>query len=81
MRMARRKKRADLFAPLDPLNGYPEMMSAQDIAEFAGIAESSALKWIQEHGGVVVVKGKVRNTWRIAKEYVRQGFNLPRISA
>ena len=76
-----RKKRADLFAPLDPLNGYSEMMSAKDIAEFAGIAESSALKWIQEHGGVVVVKGKVRNTWRIAKEYVRQGFNLPRISA
>ena len=76
-----RKKRADIFAPLDPLNGYPEMMSPQDIAEFAGIAESSALKWIQENGGVILVKGKVRNLRRVAKEYVRQGFNLPRISA
>lgn len=78
--MARRKTES-IFAGLDPLSGYPEMMSAQDIAEFAGIAEASALKWIQEHGGVIVVKGKVRNTWRIAKEYVRRGFNLPRISA
>ena len=76
-----RKKRADIFAPLDPLNGYPEMMSPQDIAEFAGISETSATKWLQEHGGVPVVKGRVRNVWRIAKEYVRQGFNLPRISA
>lgn len=79
--MAKRKKTENIFAALDPLSGYPEMMSPQDIAEFAGISETSAAKWLQEHGGVPVVKGKVRNVWRIAKEYVRQGFNLPRISA
>ncbi len=79
--MARRKKAEPIFAALDPLNGYPEMMSAQDIAEFAGISEGSALKWMRENGGVAVVKGKVRETWRIAKEYVRRGFNLPRITA
>ena len=76
-----RKKKETTFAVLDPLYGYPEMMSAQDVAGFAGISEPSALKWMQEHGGVIVVKGKVRNVWRIHKEYVRRQFNIPRITA
>lgn len=80
--MARRKKPEPIFAALDPLNGYPEMMSPQDIAEFAGISEAVARGWMREHGAVTVAKGdKGRETLRIAKEYVRQGFNLPRISA
>ena len=77
----RKKKETGTFAVLDPLYGYPEMMSTQDVAEFAGISEGSALKWIQENGGVIVVKGKVRNVWRIHKEYVRRQFNIPRITA
>ena len=79
--MRKRKTSENTFALLDPLYGYPEMMSAKDISEFAGIGENSALKWIQENGGVIVVKGKVRNVWRIHKEYVRRQFNLPRITA
>lgn len=75
--MPRKRKNAEsIGAPLDPLWGYSEMMSAKDIAEFAGISEASALKWIQENGGVIVVKGKVRNVWRIHKEYVRRAFKL-----
>ncbi len=77
----RKKKSENTFAVLDPLSGYPEMMSAQDIAEFAGICEHSALKWMQENGGVMVIKGQFRNVWRIHKEYVRRQFNLPRITA
>lgn len=77
----RRSKQADMFLALDPLGGYPEMMGAQDIAEFAGISEGSARKWMQEHGAVIVVKGQKRDIWKIHKEYVRQGFNVPRISA
>lgn len=76
-----RKKVESITAPLDPLWGYPEMMSAKDIAEFAGISEGSALKWIQENGGVIVVKGKVRNVWRIYKEYVRRAFKLVKTTA
>ena len=79
--MAKRAKRDQIFAPLDPLWNYPEMMSAKDIAEFAGIGESTALTWIQKNGGIIVVKGQKRNTWRIHKEYVRKAFNLPRITA
>lgn len=79
--MARRKKPEPIFAALDPLNGYPEMMSATDVAEFAGLSKNTAIKWIRENGGVLVTKGPVKETWRIAKEYVRKGFNLPRISA
>lgn len=79
--MARRGKRDDIFMILDPLRDYPEMMGAKDIAAFAGISETSALLWIQRNGGVAVIKGKQRNVWKIHKEYVRQAFNLPRVSA
>ena len=79
------RKKADLknnvFAILDPLREYAEMMSVQDVAEFAGISEQSAMKFVQEHGGVIVVKGKIRNVWRIHKEYVRQAFNVPKVIA
>lgn len=63
---------------LDPLYPYPEMMSPQDVAEFANISADSALQWMKAHGGVIVIPGR-RNVWRIAKEYVRKGFNLPQI--
>ena len=80
--MMRKRKNVELIgSPLDPLWGYSEMMSAKDIAEFAGISEASALKWIQENGGVIVVKGKVRNVWRIYKEYVRRSFKLAEVTA
>ena len=79
--MARRRKTDDVFLALDPLGKYPEMMGAVDVAEFAGISEGSARKWMQEHGAVIVVKGQKRDVWRIHKEYVRRGFNVPRISA
>ncbi len=80
--MMRKRKNVELIgSPLDPLWGYSEMMSAKDIAEFAGISEASALKWIQENDGVIVVKGKVRNVWRIHKEYVRRAFKLVKTTA
>ncbi|MBO4794316.1 MAG: hypothetical protein J5556_07115 [Deltaproteobacteria bacterium] len=63
---------------LDPLYPYPEMMSAQEVAEVAGISDDSALQWIKTHGGVIVIPGK-RNVWRICKQYVRQGLKLPQM--
>ena len=79
--MARRRKTDDVFLALDPLGKYPEMMGTMDVAEFAGISSDSARKWIQEHNGVLVIKGVKRDTWKVHKEYVRRGFNLPRITA
>ena len=72
------KKREDIFAPMDPLWGYPDMMSPKDVADFAGISESAARAWVQQHGGVIVIKGQKRDTWRIHKDNVRKGLNLPR---
>ena len=77
----RRSKQADMFMALDPLGGYPEMMAVLDVAEFAGISQGCARKWVQENGGVIVTHGKQRDTWRIHKEYVRKAFNVPRITA
>ena len=72
------KKKDNVFSPLDPLWGYPDMMSPQDVADFAGISESAARAWVQKNGGVIVIKGKKRDTWRIHKDYVRKGMNLPK---
>ena len=72
------KKKDNVFSLLDPLRDYPDMMSPQDVADFAGISESAARTWVQKHGGVIVIKGKKRDTWRIHKDFVRQGLNLPK---
>lgn len=81
--MARKAKKADLFDILDPLRGYAEMMSVDDVAEFAGLGKTSAATWIQHNGGIKMQLGGTgqRYTWRIHKEYVRRAFNLPRASA
>ncbi len=76
-----RKRDDNVFLILDPLRGYPEMMSVDDIAEFAGIGRTSATTFIQKNGGVKVISGGKRSSWRIHKEYVRRAFNLPRTTA
>ena len=73
-----RKGNNNLFSVLDPLRGYPEMMSPRDVAEFAGIGLTTATAFVQRNGGVKVTAGGKRSSWRIHKEYVRQAFNLPR---
>lgn len=79
--MARKAKKDQIFAPLDPLWKYPEMMSVQDVAEFAGIGATCATTFVQRNGGVKVIEGAKRSVWRIHKEYVRKAFNLPQAIA
>lgn len=63
---------------LDPMRDWPDMMSVKDIMEFAGIGQTAATTFIQNHGGVKVTEGGVRSSWRIHKEHVRKAFNVPR---
>ena len=62
----------------DPMRHYPDMMSVQDICDFAQIGRTAATNFIQRHGGVKLDgAGQKRSSWRIHKEYVRKFFNVP----
>ena len=71
---------AKIVNMMDPLWKYPEMMSVNDICEFAQIGRTAASNFIQRHGGVKLDgTGTARSSWRIHKEYVRRFFNVPSI--
>ena len=61
----------------DPLGGYPEMMSTEDLAEFLGVVYSTAWEWMNKLETVNVGLGRKNKARRVLKQVVRKQFNVP----
>lgn len=61
----------------DPLEGYHEMMSPKELAEFLGVTDKQAIKIMRQLPSTNVGGGEKRETLRVLKCHVRKRFGLP----
>jgi predicted site-specific integrase-resolvase len=72
--------------PIDPLDAYPPMMSAAEVAEYTGISVDRLNSWRKLGRGPIYVKmgegpnGAVRYPRESLRQYVRANTVMPAVT-